>query len=94
MNPSANILFRAGPLGQEMNRFDKFFGLTSEARVRYGDGDFTVLSAGDFVRCAVTGEAIALPNLKYWSVALQEPYASAEVSLKRYLELREREGNK
>jgi hypothetical protein len=73
-----------------MNRFDKIFGLTAEARVRYGDGDFTVLSGGDFVRCAVTGEPIALPNLKYWSVELQEAYASAEASLKRYLELRAR----
>ena len=71
-----------------MNRFDKIFGLTSEARVRYGDGDFTVMSAGDFVRCAVTGEAIPLPNLKYWSVELQEPYASAEASLKRHLQRR------
>ena len=75
-----------------MNRFDKLFGLTSEARVRYGDGDFTVLSAGDFVRCAVSGEAIALPNLKYWSVELQEPYASAEISMKRYVETRARKG--
>jgi hypothetical protein len=73
-----------------MNRFDKLFGLTSEARVRYGDGDFTVLSAGDFVRCAVTGEPIPLPNLKYWSVGLQEAYASAEISLTRYLEVRDR----
>lgn len=71
-----------------MNRFDTFFGLTSQARVRYGDGDFTVLSSGDFVRCAVTGEAIPLPNLKYWSVERQEAYSSAEVSLRRYLELR------
>ncbi len=75
-----------------MNRFDKIFGLTSEARVRYGDGDFTVLSAGDFVRCAVTGEPIPLPNLKYWSVALQEPYASADISVKRYCEVRARQG--
>lgn len=73
-----------------MNRIDKSFGLTSEARVRYGDGDFTVLSAGDFVRCAVTGQPIALPQLKYWSVELQEPYASAEVSLKRFVETKSR----
>jgi hypothetical protein len=73
-----------------MNRFEKLFGLTSEARVRYGDGDFTFLSAGDYVRCAVTGEAIPLPNLKYWSVELQEAYVSAEVSFKRYLEVRRR----
>jgi hypothetical protein len=77
-----------------MNRLDKFFGLTSEARVRYGNNDFTVLSAGDFVRCAVTGEAIPLPNLKYWSVGLQEPYASAAISLKRYCEVRARAGNR
>ena len=75
-----------------MNRFDKLFGLTSEARVRYGDGDFTVLSAGDFVRCAVTSEAIPLPNLKYWNVARQEAYASAEASLKWHLELQRRSG--
>jgi hypothetical protein len=77
-----------------MNRFDKLFGLTSEARVRYGDGDFTVLSAGDFVRCAVTGEPIALPNLKYWSVELQEAYASAEISMKRYVEVRARKSQR
>jgi hypothetical protein len=77
-----------------MNRFDKLFGLTSEARVRYGDGDFTVLSAGDFVRCAVSGEAIALPNLKYWSVELQEPYASAALSMQRYVEVRMRRGQR
>jgi hypothetical protein len=88
MSFSAYMLPQAGPPGQQMNRFDTFFGLTSQARVRYGDGDFTVLSAGDFVRCAVTGEAIPLPNLKYWSVERQEAYASAEVSLKRYLEVR------
>jgi hypothetical protein len=90
MSTAANMLFRSGPSGHKMNRFDKLFGITSEARVRFGDGDFTVLSAGDFVRCAVTGEAIPLPNLKYWNVELQEAYASAEVSLKRYLELRAR----
>lgn len=71
-----------------MNRIEKFFGLKSEAKVRYLDGEFEVLSPGDFVRCAVTGEPIALGDLKYWSVDAQEPYASAEISVKRYLELR------
>ncbi len=51
-------------------------------------GEFQVLSAGDFVRCAVTGARIDLQNLKYWSVDLQEPYATPEVSMKRYLETR------
>ena len=71
-----------------MNRFDKLFGVRGEAQVRFLDGEFQVVSPGDFVRCAVTGEPILLPDLRYWSVELQEAYVSAEVSLKRYLEVR------
>lgn len=70
-----------------MNRIEKFFGLKSEAKVRYLDGEFEVLAPGDFVRCAVTAQPIALPDLKYWSVDDQEAYASADISLQRYLEL-------
>lgn len=73
-----------------MNRIDKFFGLKNEAKVCYLDGEFEVVSPGDFVRCAITGQQIPLADLKYWSVEQQEAYASAEVSLKRYLELRKR----
>lgn len=67
-----------------MNRFERLLGLKGEAKLRYLDGEFQVLAPGDFVRCAVTGEPIALPDLRYWSVELQEPYASAEVSFQRY----------
>ena len=67
-----------------MNRFEKFFGLRGEAKVRYLNGEFQVVSPGDFVRCAVTGEPIMLPDLKYWSVDLQEAYVSPEVSMQRY----------
>ncbi|MEW5965082.1 MAG: DUF2093 domain-containing protein [Pseudomonadota bacterium] len=70
-----------------MNRFEKLFGLRGEARVRYLDGEFQVLSAGDFVRCAVTGRPIPLTDLRYWSVELQEAYATPEASFKRYLEV-------
>ncbi|HML43644.1 MAG: DUF2093 domain-containing protein [Hyphomicrobium zavarzinii] len=69
-----------------MNRFDKLFGIRGEAQVRYLDGEFQVVSPGDFVRCAVTGQKIDLADLRYWSVELQEPYASSEISLQRYLE--------
>ena len=48
------------------------------------------VSAGDYVLCAVTSEPIALAELKYWSVALQEPYATAEASLQRELQTRKR----
>ncbi|MEM1372014.1 MAG: DUF2093 domain-containing protein [Pseudomonadota bacterium] len=70
-----------------MNRFEKFFGLKGEARLRYLDGEFQVTSPGDFVHCAVTGDVIALGDLRYWSVELQEAYISAEISLQRYLEI-------
>ncbi len=73
-----------------MNRFEKLFGLKGEAKVRYLDGEVQVLSPGDYVRCAVTGEMILLPDLRYWSVELQEPYLSAQVATRRYLQRRAR----
>ena len=72
-----------------MSSADSFLGFKGEARVKYLDSDFQVMAPGDFVRCAVTGKPIPLSELKYWSVELQEPYLSAEVSIKRYRELRE-----
>ncbi|MBK1970015.1 DUF2093 domain-containing protein [Brevundimonas sp. 3P9-tot-E] len=47
----------------------------SEACLHYGDGEFAVLSAGAYVRCAVSGAAIPLTALRYWSVEKQEAYA-------------------
>jgi hypothetical protein len=74
-----------------MNRFDKLFGLKGEARLRYLDGEFQVVQQGDFVRCAVTGDPINLPDLRYWSVELQEPYSTAQVSLQRVVAMRKRQ---
>jgi hypothetical protein len=71
-----------------MNRLDRLFGIRGEARVRYGDGEYKVVSTGDFVRCAVSGQPIALTELRYWNVERQEAYASAAISLQRHLELR------
>ena len=51
------------------------------AKLHYLAGTFRVLSSGDHVICAVTGKAIPLEQLRYWSVARQEAYASAEASL-------------
>ncbi|HEY0042923.1 MAG TPA: DUF2093 domain-containing protein [Allosphingosinicella sp.] len=53
-----------------------------EARLHYMQGTFRVLTPGDHVTCAVTGQKIALEDLRYWSVARQEAYANAEVSVK------------
>lgn len=71
-----------------MNRYDKILGLRGEARVHYLDGEFQVTEPGDYVRCAVTGAQIPLAELRYWSVAHQEPYASAEISFRRFVERR------
>ena len=52
-----------------------------EARIHYMAGTFRLLAHGDYVRCAVTGARIPLDELRYWSVARQEPYADATASL-------------
>jgi len=52
------------------------------ARLHYLPGAFRVLSHGDHVICAVTHQPIPLADLRYWSVERQEPYVSAEASLK------------
>ncbi len=55
------------------------------AKLLFGPNGFRMLSAGTYVNCAVTGEAIALEELRYWSADRQEPYASAEIATRRLL---------
>ncbi|MEA2953572.1 MAG: hypothetical protein QOJ96_3092 [Alphaproteobacteria bacterium] len=55
-----------------------------EAEVSFVDGDFQIVKPGAFVRCAVTGVPIPLDELKYWSVDLQEAYATPEAVMQRY----------
>lgn len=51
------------------------------ARLYYLPGTYRVLADGDHVICAVTGRAIPLETLRYWSVERQQPYADAAASL-------------
>ena len=67
-----NLLNKYGPSGH------------GEAQVQYLDGDFRVTSPGTYVRCAVTDVRIPLDELKYWSVDLQEAYASPVAVLQRH----------
>ncbi len=53
------------------------------ATLQYQANGFRVLSAGGFVLCAVSGERVPLEALRYWSVARQEAYASAELATRR-----------
>lgn len=55
------------------------------ATLRYGPNGFRMLSPGNHVLCAVTGEKIPLDALRYWSAELQEPYATAEIATRRLL---------
>lgn len=54
-----------------------------EAKLHYLDGEYEIVSPGSYVLCAVTGTQIPLDALRYWSVDLQEPYASPDVATAR-----------
>lgn len=73
--------------GSPVNKLNQFYGLKGEARLRYLDNEYEVLTPGDFVRCSVSGDLIALAELKYWSIERQEAYRDAAASLKRHLSL-------
>ena len=70
-----------------LNRFNP--ASPGEAEVKFLDGDFRVVRPGAFVRCAVTGIAIPLEELRYWSVEAQEAYATPDAVLKRHLKASE-----
>lgn len=64
-------------------RSDRAAPMSGEAEVKYLDGDFRIVKPGAFVRCGVSGVAIPLEELKYWSVERQEAYASPEAVAQR-----------
>jgi hypothetical protein len=66
-----------------LNRTDRPQPMPGEAEIKYLDGDFRIVRPGAFVRCAVTGVPIPLEELRYWSVDLQEAYATPEAVLQR-----------
>lgn len=55
------------------------------ATLHYDHNGFRVLSPGYHVICAVSGAAIPLELLRYWSVTRQEAYASCELATRRLL---------
>jgi hypothetical protein len=66
-----------------MNRFERRPIDAGEAKIEYVDGDYRIVRPGAFVRCAVTGEPIALEDLRYWSVDRQEAYSGPAASMQR-----------
>ncbi|MGB7407616.1 MAG: DUF2093 domain-containing protein [Pontixanthobacter sp.] len=56
------------------------------AKLVFGPNSFQVVRSGDHVVCAVTAAEIPLEELRYWSVDLQEAYASADIATRRLMD--------
>lgn len=69
-----------------MNHMDRDFRPEGMAELEYEDGEYRIVKPGSFVVCAVTGAHIPLEALRYWSVDLQEAYATPAEALKRFQE--------
>ena len=69
-----------------MNQMERDFRPDGLAELEYLDGEYRVVRPGSFVICAVTGVQIPVEVLRYWSVDLQEAYASPDVALQRFRE--------
>ncbi len=65
---------------------DRDFKPDGLAELEYLDGEYHVVRPGSFVVCAVSGVRIPLDALRYWSVDLQEAYATPAIALKRMQE--------
>jgi len=69
-----------------MNQMEREFRPEGMADLEYLDGEYRVVRPGSFVLCAVTGTRIPLEALRYWSVDLQEAYATPAIAHDRYRE--------
>lgn len=69
-----------------MNQIERDFRPSGLAELVYLDGEYRIVKPGSFVVCAVSGAPISLESLRYWSVELQEAYASPDLALKRFQE--------
>ncbi|HEY6578188.1 MAG TPA: DUF2093 domain-containing protein [Rhizomicrobium sp.] len=66
-----------------MNQLERDFRPDGLAELEYLDGEYRIVKPGSFVFCSVSGEPIQLDALRYWSVDLQEAYASPAIALQR-----------
>ena len=75
-----------------MNKMERDIRPEGLADLEYLDGEYRIVKAGSFVICAVTGVQIPLEALRYWSVDLQEAYATPAEALKRFQETQKTRG--
>jgi hypothetical protein len=69
-----------------MNKMDRDLRPQGLAELEYLDGEYRVVRPGSYVVCAVSGINIPLEALRYWSVDLQEAYATPAWALQRFQE--------
>ena len=50
------------------------------AKLHYMANGFRVLTPGDHVVCAVSGVVIPIDQIRYWDVARQQAYATAQIA--------------
>ena len=67
-------------------------GKDQPARLHYMPYSFRLLSPGNYVLCAVTGQRILLDDLRYWSIERQEAYIDAAASTEAEIRWRKEQG--
>ena len=60
------------------------------AKLKYKPNSFEVLKEGDHVICAISKKEIAIENLSYWNVELQEAYFSPLEAKERFEEIKKK----
>ena len=53
------------------------------ARLEYQPNGFRVVAPGNHVLCGVTGNSVALEELRYWSVEYQQAFAGPVEATRR-----------
>ena len=61
--------------------------IKKKAKLKYKHNSYDVLEDGNYVICAISGKEIALEDLNYWNVDLQEAYFSSIEANSRYNQL-------
>jgi|TARA_B110001452_G_scaffold197287_1_gene167228 hypothetical protein len=60
------------------------------AKLKYKPNSFEVIKEGDYVICAISKKEIAIENLSYWNVELQEAYFSPLEAKERFEEIKKK----
>jgi hypothetical protein len=64
--------------------------IKKKAKLIFKHNSFDIVEAGEYVLCSISGKEIALENLNYWNVDLQEAYYSPVEAKVRYNNFKKR----